>query len=324
MTTITPETDAPDSAVAGSDQRPPRADDETLRPVSVTADRERMRLRLADGRRGPMRHLAMAGTSLRHLGSAEAAQNGLRYRPVAWTFITIVALAFYLPGRIDGPAVPQPVASPSPVVTAEPTENAAAEPAEQPPVSSPDFTPVAPAPTFTPAPTSPPPADGDPSAAPPTAPVDVEESASPLSVRGWAWASRLPATPLPTDAVADDTVPVSNRLGAVDRVAFVRLAGDERALTLVEHSDSSREALGPGMVAICPVLDGGWQEGPAQSFDDAPAWDTEACIGGEEKDDTWTFDLSGFTDRDSDAGFALVPTVDAPADFQVAFEVPGD
>ena len=74
-------------------------------------------------------------------------------------------------------------------------------------------------------------------------------------------------------------------------------------------------------MAICPIVDADWEEGPEQSFDDAPAWDTESCVGGTESDDRWTFYLSRFDDRSGDAGFVLVPTVDAPPDFQVAFEV---
>lgn len=297
------------------------ATDGPLLPASVTADRERERLRLADGRRGPARAFALVRPGVRRLGSAQAAENGLRYRPVAWTFIAIVALAFYLPGRSDSPIPSQQVAAPSAVVPVTPSETPG-PPDGPPPVSPLDLTPVTPLP-FSGVPVAIDPPSGGPT--PTTAPVGDGDGPPPttlLSVRGWAWASRLPATPLPTDAVADDAVPVANRLGSVDRVSFLRLAGTATELVLTEHTDSAREALGPGMVAICPVLDGDWDESAGQSFDDAPTWDPEACIGGSEIDDVWTFDLSSFDDRAGDAGFALVPTVEAPADFQVAFEVP--
>lgn len=288
-----------------------------LRPVSVTATRERERLHLAAGRSGPAKFMVLLPQALRRLGSAEVAENGLRYRPVAWTFIAIVALAFYLPGRAERTAPPQPVAAPSPVVTTPGSDETPTPTTVPPPV--PDFSPVAPVPSFTP-PTDAPTPEATPTTTPPTTVAPAVDEA-PLTVRGWGWATRLPATPLPTDSVAEGTAPVANRLGGVDRVSYLRLAGDQTELVLVEHADSAREALGPGQVAICPIVDEDWDEGPEQSFDDAPVWDTESCVGASELDDKWTFDLSGFTDRTGDAGFALVPTVDAPADFQVAFEV---
>ena len=44
---------------------------------------------------------------------------------------------------------------------------------------------------------------------------------------------------------------------------------------------------------------------------------SEMCI----RDSTWTFDLSGFGDVADGAGVVLLPTVDAPPDFQIAFEL---
>lgn len=299
----------------GADESP--APTGPLVPVSATAARERERLHLTQGRSGVARFLVLAPSAVRRLGSAEAAENGLRYRPVAWTFIAIVALAFYLPGRAERVAPPQPVAAPSPVVTT-PGSTETPTPTTAPP-PTPDFTPVAPVPSFTPPAATPTP-DPTPTTSPVTTIAPIAEDA-PLQIRGWGWATRLPATPLPTDQVAEDTLPVANRLGGVDRVSFLRLTGDRTELALVEHADSAREALGPGQVAICPIVDDDWDEGPEQSFDDAPIWDTETCVGGTETDDRWTFDLSTFDERTGDAGFALVPTVDAPADFQVAFEV---
>lgn len=309
----TPETATAEPTTAG---RP-----SPLVPASSTAERERERLRRAQGRTGPARLVALAVPGIRHLGSAQAAQNGLRYRPVAWTLIALVAVAFHLPGRPDRTPASQTIAAPAPVVTSVPPQAAAEDPPPVPP--TPEFTPVAPLPTF---PSAPLPAPPSPEPTGPTGPLpfggDTPELATPLSVRGWSWASRLPVTPLPTDAVADDTVPVANRLGTVERVAFLRLTGDETELVLVEDDDSAREALGPAMVAICPVLDDGWETGPGKSFDEAPAWDTETCVGGVEDDGTWTFDLSAAPDRDADTGFALVPTVEAPADFNIAFRMP--
>ena len=291
-----------------------------LRPASATAERERARLAQRADRSGVAGIVAGLVPGLRRLGSEEAAVNGLRYRPVAWTVIALVAASFYLPGRIERAAPPQVAASPPAVTPAPPGRPA--EPVGATPVAG---TPRDPSSTFTPPPVAPfdpaPPRQGTgASVPPPTAPgPSAPPTEAPLVVRGGGWASRLPATPLPSDEVPDGTFPVANRLGSVDRVSFLRLSGDGSALVLVEDADAAREALGPGAVAACPIEDEDWAEEPEQSFDDAPTWREDACVAGVESDGRWTFDLSSFADRTGDAGFALVPTVDAPADFQVGF-----
>lgn len=308
-----------------------------LVPAAATAARERARLERSAGKPRVLGFVARVGLGARYLGTAEAAARGLRYQPVAWAVIAIVALAFYLPGRVNWSPAPQAVAAPNPVTVA-PT------PTPPPPVKD---TPI----EATPSPVPPPP----PSIAPgPTAPAPPPTTASPpplteppigrpddgtapttvpLTVRGFGWASQLPPTPLPTDEVAEGTAPVAMRLGRVDRVSFLRLDGADDSLELTEHDESAREALGDGTVAICPILDADWAEEPGQSFDDAPEWDQKSCVAGAENDGRWTFDLSSFAASAASGddqfepivaktGFALVPTSDAPPDFNIAFQMP--
>ena len=292
-----------------------------LLPVRATATRERERLLHTAGRSGVAGLVAGLVPSVRRLGSAEAAANGLRYRPVAWTIIAVIAVAFYLPGRVDRVPAPQIAAAPSAVT---PVPASPAPPADAGAVGT---VPLTPTPSFTPPPAEPfePSSPSGPSDAPPVAPPtvapvgDTPSPQQPLSVRGAGWATRIPATPIPTDSVPEGTFPVANRLGSVDRVSFIRLSGDSTTLVLTEDSEASREALGPGAVAACPIENDDWAEEPGQSFDDAPTWSEDACVAGTETEGRWTFDLSSFDDRAGDAGFALVPTVEAPADFQVGF-----
>lgn len=292
----------------------------TLPPASVTAARERERLAQRAGRSGMASVFAGLVPGLRRIGSEEAAVNGLRYRPVAWTVIALVAVSFYLPGRIERAAPPQVAAAPRAVTPATPehtSEGADPAPAgDMPDHLSSSFTPPTTMP-FVPAPT---PRTAGPSAPPPSAPTMADpETRAPLTVRGGGWASRLPPTPLPSDEVPEGTFPVANRLGSVDRVSFLRLSGDETTLVLVEDPDAAREAIGPGAVAACPIEDDDWAEEPEQSFEDAPTWREDACVAGVESDGRWSFDLSSFPDPTADTGFALVPTTNAPADFQVGF-----
>lgn len=307
---------------------PTEAPAEALRPATSTAERERLVLQRTADRSGPGRVVALAAVGLRRLGTTEAASEGLRYRPLAWTLVALLAVAWYLPGRPDPAPTQDLVAAPSPVTTpstdgtdegppasgagdelvATPAFDPSPGPGFSAPLSSPrpSFTPVTP---VTPVvPPSPPSAD-DPTTTP----------SEPLTVRGSGWATRLPSTPLPADEVPEESLPVANRLGSIDRVSFVRLAGDATTLELAEDEASAREVLGTAAVAVCPILVETWAEEPEQSLDDAPPWDTESCVAGTEQDGRWSFDLSSFEDRTGPAGFALVPTTDAPPDFQVAF-----
>lgn len=308
-----------DAAQPDVEATPPDAG--VLRPAALAAEREQERLRLSQGKSGVALLAARFGPKLRHLGTAEAAKDGLRYRPVAWTVIAVIAVSFWLPGRADRTPATQSVAAPSPVVTTvTPTTQVAGTDDTLPAIPSgptPTITPgPAPSPTFTPTTNS-----FSPPSSSPTTTIAGSSAPSALTVRGSGWATRVPPGTVPADAVPEGTLPVANRLGQVDRVSFIRLAGSSGTLTLVEDDEGAREALGAGAVAICPIVVSDWAEEEAQAFADAPAWSTSSCVGSVESDGTWVFDLSSFPFRTGPAGFALVPSDDAPADFQVTFRI---
>jgi hypothetical protein len=151
--------------------------------------------------------------------------------------------------------------------------------------------------------------------------VGDDSAETPLTIGSRAWASREAGTPVATTGVPDGTLPVGNRVGQIDKASFVRLTGTATVLSLVEDPNGSRAVAGNGGVQVCRITTSDWSAGDAISFDQAPAYDTNSCKAGQRSDDgTWTFDLSGFADRAGPAGFALVPTADAPVDFQVAFK----
>lgn len=269
---------------------------DVLREASETAARERGRLEAG----GLVRR---ALVKVRFLGTEDAARSGLRYQPVAWLAIAVAAVAFWFPGR------PAPRTA---AITLPPTPFTAAN---TPPTTTPS--PIAP-PTTLPAPvtfTSPPVT----SFTPPTATTTTTTTPEPvaLAVRGFGWASSLSG--VPNNGVPDGTMPIANRLGNLDKASFVRLSGTATSLTLREDTSGAREAIGTGKVVACRITDASWEEKPDQALADAPAWDAKDCAPGTESDNTWTFDLARFADRAGEAGLALVPAADAPADFQVTF-----
>ena len=280
-----------------------------LRESSETAARERVRLEASAGRSrlGAMVHRTPG--AVRHLGSEEAARSGLRYQPVAWTAIVLVAVAFWFPGRPEPEAGSTAALPPRAVTITAPTTTV---PAPVTPTTMP-----APSATFTAPPTTaftPPP----PRSTPPTT-RPVAAAAQPLTVRGFGWASSLSGSGVSSAEVPDGAMPVAARLGQLDKASFVRLSGTATTLTLVEEPGGAREALGTGAVVACPITDAGWAEEPDQSMDAAPPWDAARCVAGVEDADTWVFDLTGFDDRTGNTGFALIPDASAPPDFQVTF-----
>lgn len=291
------------------DVREQPAEEGYLRSASETAERERTRLAAAAGRPAVLAALSRVGLRLRHAGSEEAARNGLRYQPVAWTAIALVAVSFFWPGRPDAaapPSAPIATATVTPTTTVPPAPTPT--PTTLPPVSLPATGPAAPPPAVATTPTT-----TTTTTTTPPAPAAEE----PLTVRGFGWASVLAGTGVAAAEVPEGTMPISARLGQTDKVTFIRLSGTVSTLILEEDTGGAREAMGAGTVLACAVIDEGWSEAPDQSFDDAPAWDPDRCVASTEADDVWTFDLSGFDDRTGDRGFALVPGSDAPPDFQI-------
>jgi hypothetical protein len=267
-----------------------------LREASETAARERVRLVAGSW------HTRLL-LKLRFLGSEDAARSGLRYQPVAWSAIALVAVAFFFPGRPESPTTPAAFV-PAPFTPATPPTTLAA------PAVAPSTVPL-------PAAFSAPPATSFVPPATTTTTTSIIPDPVALVVRGFGWGSSLSG--VPNNGVPDGTMPVAKRLGNLDKASFIRLSGTATVLTLLEDTAGAREAIGDGLVVACAITDAGWEEKPDQALADAPSWDANACVTGIERDDTWTFDFSAFDDRAGQAGFALVPAPGAPADFQLTF-----
>lgn len=287
-----------------------------LRDARETAARQRERLALGAGRSRAAAALQRIPLVARAATSEAAARSGLRYQPVAWTAISLVAIAWWFPGRHDAGQPTAAAAVPAPFATTT-TIAAPSATSEVPAITSPPVALQRPAspPIST---TRPAPSGGTTSPATPPTTSPAPTSTAPLTVRGFGWASRLSGTGVSAAEVPEGSMPVANRLGQLDKASFVRLSGGETTLRLSEVEEGAREAIGAGTVMACPITTADWQEAPDQSFDDAPAWDATTCVAGVEDDGVWTFDLSGL-DVDGDAGFALVPDPSGPADFQVTF-----
>lgn len=141
----------------------------------------------------------------------------------------------------------------------------------------------------------------------------------PLELRAAAWASRTAGTPLAAFGVPEQSLPIGLRLNVLDKASFVRLRGTTSMLVLTEVAGGQRGEPAAARLQACRIIEQAWQDEQAQSFEAAPSWDGEACVAGTRAaDGRWTFDLSQFPARTDDHGFAVLPGVDAPADFQVA------
>ena len=286
-----------------------------LRDPQEAAARQRERLAASAGRSRPAALLRRLPIVARAATTEAAARSGLRYQPVAWTMIAVVAIAWWFPGRDDGERASGALAS-APFVTTTTVPAASVPAAPATPTSVPSVS--LPRPATTPVTTVSRAPSATASPAPPSASPVAPASTTPLAVRGFGWASRLSGTGVSAAEVPEGTMPVANRLGQLDKASFVRLSGSATTLELTEVDDGAREAIGAGLVVACPITDAGWQEAPDQSLDAAPPWDETACVTGVEDEGVWTFDLGGH-DADGDAGFALVPDASAPADFQITF-----
>jgi hypothetical protein len=170
--------------------------------------------------------------------------------------------------------------------------------------------------------TSPPPSPAPTTAPAPAFTAPPSSSTRPLTVDRVAWASASAGTPLADAGVPEDGLPVGKHAGQLDKASFVELDGTATTLVLREDSDGSRGTVA-GSVQACQITEPGWRRGEAKSFDDAPEWNADRCVAGRRgANGVWRFDLARFPQRADDRGFALVPTADAPVDFQVAFKGP--
>jgi hypothetical protein len=144
-----------------------------------------------------------------------------------------------------------------------------------------------------------------------------------LRIAAAGWASSTGGTPVGTtvETIPEGALPVGTRVGQADKVAFVRLIGDATALVLAEDAAGRRgSAFDSTPVQLCQIDEPGWEAGEDQAMSDAPAHDPDLCAPGQQgADGTWSFTLTLFEDPTDDRGFALVPTEDAPLDFQITF-----
>lgn len=260
-----------------------------------------------------------------------------RYRPVALATAAILAIVTVLPGAEvragaragSAPVLPFEEAASGPTDLAVPERDATVAADEPEAFTSPQAAPV-PSPgrastgaraasgpsrsTVSPSP-SPTPPTSSPTVAGPS--DDGSSDERPLTPTVTGWATTAAGTPLGGLGVPEGSLPVGTRLSQTDKASFLRLAGDESELVLTEVADGSRG--GEAAVQACVITESGWQGGGGQSFADAPAWDTEACVPGTRREDgEWTFALGTLGDPDDPRGYALVPGADAPPDFQVA------
>lgn len=266
------------------------------------------------------------------------------YRPVALTVTAILLLVLVVPGAGgeaggDAPASPAEFSS-SPAnvaatTVAAPTTTAA--PASSPPTTAvtPDLadetvvqtTPPPPPPTSPPT-TSAPSASSPPTTAAFGAPTgevgsqDAEPEPLRITESGWATAGAgAPLSGTPADDVPEDTLPVGTRVGQHDKISFIRLSGDDATLVLAEDASGRRgTSFETSPVEVCQITDAGWKPGEAQSMDQAPEYDADNCVAAQQQaDGTWSISLFLFDDPTDQRGFALVPSADAPLDFQVTF-----
>lgn len=146
------------------------------------------------------------------------------------------------------------------------------------------------------------------------------EPPKPLRIVGTTWATRTGGTPLATQDVPEGTLPVAARVED-SKLSFVRLAGDGTALGFTEEATGRQETSGPPKVQACKVTEA-WEDGEAIPLQDAPAYDANKCVQGSvSASGVWLFDLSSFSDRADDKGFALVPGEGAGLEWQVAFKL---
>lgn len=266
------------------------------------------------------------------------------YRPVAIAVAAILGLVVVLPGAVRDGGSPIADFSSTPASDAGdlaggPTGDVADPvgddaPAAPSPSPAPAAVPIRSSPAVTGSPRTPTAAaDGGAPSARPSAPApvpfddgagDAPGGSTPLRVVAAGWASTTGGTPVagsPAERVPEGSLPVGARIGQTDKVAFVRLAGDATALVLAEDADGRRGSeFESSPVQLCQVTDAGWEPGGDQAMSDAPAYDPDVCAPGQQAGDgTWSFMLALFEDPTDARGLVIVPSADAPLDFQIAF-----
>ncbi|HSP03627.1 MAG TPA: hypothetical protein VLR27_09015 [Acidimicrobiales bacterium] len=268
------------------------------------------------------------------------------YRPVAIAVAAILGLVVVVPGAVRDSGGPIADFSSTPAADGEDLAAPATDGGDGTPDRAPSSSSAAPAPTPTARPavgaqpvraTSPAPradaaspSGGGARAGSPPAAIVPDADGGPagvgsesLRIAAAGWASSTGGTPVgaTVESIPEGALPVGTRVGQTDKVAFVRLAGDATALVLAEDAAGRRgSAFDASPVQLCQVTAAGWEAGEDQAMSDAPPHDPDLCAPGQQgADGTWSFTLTLFEDPTDDRGLALVPTADAPLDFQITF-----
>ena len=265
------------------------------------------------------------------------------YRPVAIAVAAILGLVVVVPGAVRDAGGPIADFSSTPASDGEdlaapptaggdgtsdrgPSPSAAPAPTTRPAVGAQPVRATPPAPRAT----APSPSGGGTRAASPPAAIVPDADQGPggvgsesLRIAAAGWASSTGGTPVgaTVESIPEGALPVGTRVGQTDKVAFVRLTGDATALVLAEDAAGRRgSAFDASPVQLCQVTAAGWEAGEDQAMSDAPPHDPDLCAPGQQgADGTWSFTLTLFEDPTDDRGLALVPTTDAPLDFQITF-----
>lgn len=265
------------------------------------------------------------------------------YRPVAIAIAAILGLVVVVPGAVRDSGGPIADFSSTPAADGEdlaapatdggdrttdraPSSSASPAPTARPAVGAQPMRAAPPVPRAAPASPS---GGGVRAGSPPAAFVPGTDAdpagvdSQPVRIAAAGWASSTGGTPVgaTVESIPEGALPVGTRVGQTDKVSFVRLAGDATALVLAEDAAGRRgSAFEASPVQLCQVTAAGWEAGEDQAMSDAPPHDPDLCAPGQQgADGTWSFTLTLFEDPTDDRGLALVPTADAPLDFQLTF-----
>jgi hypothetical protein len=126
--------------------------------------------------------------------------------------------------------------------------------------------------------------------------------------------------------VPEGALPVARRAGADYRVSALTLAGAATGVLLLREAEgtAAQQLSDTGRVDLCPLLED-FEQGPAQALAAAPTADCRTPVKGtRDASGVWSFDLAALPKPLTDKGFLLVPAVDAPPAFQVAYAAGDD
>lgn len=170
-----------------------------------------------------------------------------------------------------------------------------------------------------------PPTDASPvtepeSVVPTTTTPDGSAPPTPLRIARKGYTSTAAGTPLATVGVPDGSLPVAAFVGQPEKESYFTLTGDGIALELHESSAAGANfGQDQAQILVCKVTETGWELPPGSAPEEAPDYDADRCVDGvRSSEGTWLFDLTPFGEAADDAGFALTPSEESTATFQVS------